>query len=50
MDESRLKDVISFIVSFLVDRTGNDAFDGWRERYKIKSLLNLFGEKPMIIL
>lgn len=39
MDESRLKDVISFIVSFLVDRTGNDAFDGWRERYKIRSLL-----------
>lgn len=34
-----MEDIIEFIVSFLIDRTGNTAFDTWSEKMKISKIL-----------
>ena len=32
MDKKRTKEVVEFIISFLIEQTGNDFFDKWKER------------------
>lgn len=45
MDKKKMKEeVISYIVSFLVDKTGNNIFDSFRERLRIKNLLKKDGQ------
>lgn len=39
MTEYSVKEIVEFVASFLVDRTGNDIFDKWREKRKIERIL-----------
>lgn len=36
MDKKRTKEVVEFIISFLIEQTGNDFFDKWKERKKLR--------------
>lgn len=40
MYEKNIKEVIEFIVSFLIDKTGNEIFDKLKEKKKIEKLLS----------
>lgn len=39
MTGEQVKTVVEFIVAFLIERTGNDTFDEWKEKRKIKNVL-----------
>lgn len=39
MDKKRTKEVVEFIISFLIEQTGNDFFDKWKERKKVEKVL-----------
>lgn len=39
MDRKKMKELVGFIVSFLIDRTGNEIFDKRKERRKIVKIL-----------
>lgn len=39
-NKKRMNTVVEFIVAFLIDRTGNEFFDKWYERRKIKRILS----------
>lgn len=39
MIDKRFKDVIEFIAAFLVDATGNEIFENWKEKRKIAKIL-----------
>lgn len=45
MNKSQMKDIAEFIVSFLIDRTGNELFDSWRERKKVDKILQKDSKK-----
>lgn len=45
MNKSQMKDIAEFIVSFLIDRTGNELFDSLRERRKIDKILQKDSKK-----
>ena len=39
MDKKRTKEVVEFIISFLIEQTGNVFFDKWKERKKVVKVL-----------
>ena len=39
MNTQQMVEIRDFIISFLIDRTGNELFDNWKEKRKIDKIL-----------